>query len=214
MNRTGDAVEPGIERPDDGRRRIALRQRGEAAQIGKQQCRLDGLADIAPQGTCEHPRGAAPAKIGLQSRRQRGARGKGGERRRREARGLAEPVYFTRVNGRGPIQPSKGPSGLDPTTSSWTMPQRGFQRASAGPLRPARVPLPPPRALPATNPNASITSPLSARHSQVRRAISGCGTASVSAPPASGTPSATRSRADLRQQQVGARRLAGRIDEP
>src|SRR5215203_1098970 len=36
-----------------------------------------------------------------------------------------------------------------------------------------------------------MTAPFSARHSHVRRAMIGCGTASVSAPPASGSPSAT-----------------------
>jgi hypothetical protein len=44
---------------------------------------------------------------------------------------------------------------------------------------------------PPTKPSASITAPVSARHSQVRRVMIGCGTASVRAPPASGKPSAS-----------------------
>ena len=67
---------------------VGLRQRGEAAQIGIEQHRPDGLADFAPQRPGQHPRGAAPAEIGLEQRRQRRARGKRGERRRGEARGL------------------------------------------------------------------------------------------------------------------------------
>ena len=67
-------------------------KRREAAQIGIEQRGLDGLADIAPQRTRQHPRSAAPAEIGLERRRQRGARRERGERRRGEARGLAQPV--------------------------------------------------------------------------------------------------------------------------
>ncbi len=44
----------------------------------------------------------------------------------------------------------------------------------------------------AANPRASITSPLAARQSQVRRAIIGCGADRVRAPPASGRPSANK----------------------
>jgi hypothetical protein len=47
-------------------------------------------------------------------------------------------------------------------------------------------------------PSASITAPVSARHSQVRRAMIGCGTANVRAPPASDRPSAS-SLAELGQ---------------
>jgi hypothetical protein len=41
-----------------------------------------------------------------------------------------------------------------------------------------------------SNPSASITAPVSARQNQARRAMIGCGGESVSAPPASGKPSA------------------------
>ena len=86
----GDAVEPGVERRDDLVRRAGLRKGGEAAQVGEQERRLDGLADSAPERTSENARGAAPAEIGLERSGQRGA---GGERRKRghgEAGGLAE----------------------------------------------------------------------------------------------------------------------------
>ena len=92
MNRAGDAIEPGIERRDHGRGRMVLGQLGEAAQIGKQQRRRNGLADIAPQGPRQHPRGAAPAEIGLERRLQRAARGNRGKRRGGKARGLAQRI--------------------------------------------------------------------------------------------------------------------------
>ena len=71
---------------------VGLGQRGEAAQVGEQQRRLDGLADAAPQRTRQHARRAAPAEIGLERRGQRRARRERGERRRGEARGLAQPL--------------------------------------------------------------------------------------------------------------------------
>ncbi len=86
----GDAVEPGVERRNDLGRRRAFRQAGEAAQVGEQERRLDRLADAAPERAGKHARGAAPAEIGLERHRQRGA---GAERRKRghgEACGLAE----------------------------------------------------------------------------------------------------------------------------
>ena len=90
LDRKRNAVEPGVEGGDDRRGGIALGKRREAAQIGEEQRRLNGLADAAPQRAGQHPRSAAPSEIGLERRRQRGARGKRRERRRREARGLAE----------------------------------------------------------------------------------------------------------------------------
>src|SRR5262245_54239816 len=59
--------------------------------------------------------------------------------------------------------------------------------ASLAPLAPGAA-----GGTPGANPKASMTSPLSARHNQVRRATSGCGVSSVKAPPASGRPSAMR----------------------
>ena len=70
----------------------ALGKRGEAAQIRAEQRRPDRLADAAPQRPRKHPRRAAPAEIGLKRGGQRRARDERGERRRGEARGLAEPV--------------------------------------------------------------------------------------------------------------------------
>ena len=192
VDRAGDAVEPGIERRDDRRRGIALGQRREAAQIGIEQRRLDGLADIAPQRTRQHPRRAAPAEIGLESRRQRGARRESGERRRGEARGLAQLVGLAGRERTRPDPAERGP--VRPRSDDVLMHEAGRESGEPAPAGIVRRGLAASAAAspPATNPKASITSPLSARHSQVRRAMSGCGTASVSAPPASGRPSATR----------------------
>ena len=66
MDGAGDAIEPGIERLDDLLRRGRLRQFGEAAQVGVEQRRADGLAGLAPQPAGQHLRGAAPAEIRLQ----------------------------------------------------------------------------------------------------------------------------------------------------
>ena len=133
--RAGDAVEPGVERRDDRRRGIALGQGGEAAQIGEQQRRLDGLADAAPQGAGEHPRRAAPAEIGLERRGQRGARGQRGERRGGEARGLAEPAGLVGGERTRPDPAERGPSGLGPTASSCAgpPPRPASQRRPASP---------------------------------------------------------------------------------
>ena len=170
---------------------MAFGQGGEAAQIGKEQRCLDGLADVAPQRARQHPRSAAPAEIGLERRRQRGARGEGGERRGGEARGLAQPAGLvgrerTRPDPaeQRPVRPRPDSVFLHEPAAS---PASHRRPASSGGLAAPAAASPP-----ATNPKASITSPLSARHSQVRRAISGCGTAIVRAPPASGTPSAIK----------------------
>src|SRR6516225_9450867 len=79
-------------------------------------------------------------------------------------------------NGRVPAQPSTLSA---PTASSCDGPKPVSQ-----PL-PALIGAAPAKA------SASITPPVSARHRKVRRAMIGCGTASVSAPPASGRPSAS-----------------------
>jgi hypothetical protein len=117
VHRPGDAIEPGVE---GGNRRRGLRRLGErreAAQIGAEQRGLDGLADTAAQWTRQHPRGAAPAEIGLESRRQRGARRERGERCGGEARGLPQLVGLvgrerTRPDPaeRRPVRP--GPDGV------------------------------------------------------------------------------------------------------
>ena len=160
-------------------------KRREAAQVGEQERRLDGLADAAPQRTGQHARRAAPAEIGLERRGQRGARGQCGERRRGEARRLAQAVGLVGREGTraDPAEPRAVRRG--PTASSWTGPaaRLASQRRPASPAEPSA---PDPECAPAAKPKASITSLLSARHSQVRRAISGWGEASVSAPPASG----------------------------
>ena len=89
-----DAVEPAAERGDDGGGRLGLGQRGEAAQIGIEQHRPNGLADFAPQRPRQHARGAAPAEIGFERGRQRRARRERGERRCGEAGGLAQSIGF------------------------------------------------------------------------------------------------------------------------
>ena len=94
---------------DDRRRGIVLGKRGESAQIGEQQRRLDRLAGAAPQRTGQHPRGAPPAEIGLERRRQRGARRQCGERRRCEARRLAEAVSLVGSERTRPDPAEPGP---------------------------------------------------------------------------------------------------------
>ena len=97
-------------------------KRREAAQIGIEQRGLDGLADIAPQRRRQHPRRAAPAEIGFERRRQGGACREHRQRCGGKARGLAQLLDLVAVNGRGPIQASDGPSGLEPIVSSWISP--------------------------------------------------------------------------------------------
>ena len=94
VNGTGDAVEPGTQRGDDSRRRFGLGQRGEAAQISKEQHGANGFADLAPQRSRQHARGAAPAEIGFERRGQRRARRQRGEWRCRKARGVAQSADF------------------------------------------------------------------------------------------------------------------------
>jgi len=65
MNRTGDAIEPGIERRDDLGRRIGFRQGREVAQIRIEQRGLYGLAEIAPQRCRQHPLRTALAEISI-----------------------------------------------------------------------------------------------------------------------------------------------------
>jgi hypothetical protein len=107
VHRAGDAVEPGVEGGDDLGWRTALGERREAAQVGEQQRRLDGLAHSAPQGSSQHPRGAAAPEIGFERRIQRGSGGERGEGRGGEARGLMQP--FGVVGGeqmrRDPAEP-------------------------------------------------------------------------------------------------------------
>jgi hypothetical protein len=74
--------------------RLGLGQRGEAAQVGIEQHRPNGLADFAPQRPRQHARGAAPAEIGFQCGRQRRPRRERGERRCGEAGGLAQSICF------------------------------------------------------------------------------------------------------------------------
>ena len=146
MHRAGDAVEPCVERRDDRGRRRALGQRGEAAQVGEQERRLDGLADAAPERTGEHARGAAPAEIGLERRGQRGAGAERGERRRREARRLTQALGLVgreRARAR-PSRASARPAPARPRLHARA--RRRGPPASAGRLRPAGRPLPGPRA--------------------------------------------------------------------
>ena len=94
----------------------------------------------APERAGEHARGAAPAEIGFERRRQRRA---GAERRERghgEARRLAEAPGFGGVNGRGPTQPSLGPSAAGPIASSCTGPgpRPASQRRPDSPGWPSR----------------------------------------------------------------------------
>ncbi len=76
VNGAGDAVEPGAQRGDHHHRRIGLGQRSETAEIGKEQGGADGFADLTPQRSGQHTRGAAPAEISLEHRSQRRARRK------------------------------------------------------------------------------------------------------------------------------------------
>ena len=78
-----------------------------------------------------------------------------------------------------------GPSGAGPAIPSTTIPVPS-PTSQSRPTLPCSGPAGPRD----PKPRASITAPVSARHNQVRRAMIGCGAASVSAPPASGKPSA------------------------
>ena len=78
-----------------------------------------------------------------------------------------------------------GPSGSEPAIPSTTIPVPS-PTSQSRPTFPCSGPAGPRN----PKPMASITAPVSARHNQVRRAMIGCGAASVSAPPASGNPSA------------------------
>ncbi len=129
----------------------------------------------------QHLRRTAPAEIGLEQRCQRRPRGQGGERRRGEARHLLQQRGFRL--GEGPRgSPAEhglptGPSDVElsaagPATSSCTSPVP----SPASQSRPA-LPCSGPAGPRDPKPSASITAPVSARHSQVRRAMIGCGAA-------------------------------------
>ena len=185
VNGAGDAVEPGVERGDHRLRRNRLGQSREIAQIAKEQHRADGLACRSPQPPRQHLRRAASAEISLEQCCQRRPRRQHGERRRGETFHLRSSADSCSVSGRKIDQPSSGPSCAGPATSFCTTapPSRVSQSRPTsrcpGPAEPK-----------ASKPSASITTPVSARHSQVRLAIIGCGAASVRAPPASGKSSA------------------------
>src|SRR3546814_1723716 len=57
MHGPGDAVEPGVQRSDHCRRLRRLRERGEVAQVGREQYRADGLPGAAAQRPGLHPGG-------------------------------------------------------------------------------------------------------------------------------------------------------------
>ena len=142
--------------------------------------------------TGQHPRGAAPAEIGLERRRQRGARRQRGERRRGEARGLAQRVGLTVRERTRPDPAERRPVRL---AARRRLRARRRPQAPASQRRPASSPglaAPWPRAcrhepqrldhLPARGP----PQPGAPRDQRVRHGQS------VRAPPASGRPSATR----------------------
>ena len=190
VDRAGDAVEPGVERRDDRRGRIALGQRGEAAQIGIEQRGLDGLADVAPQAD---PPAPAPRCAGRD--RPRAPRSSVA-RAARAASGAAAKRAAWRSSS---VSSERERARPDPAQRRAVRrePDRVFVY-DAGRESSEPAPAASPCGLAARRkpfrrePKASITSPLSARQSQVRRAISGCGTARVREPPTSGRPSATR----------------------
>ena len=217
VNGAGDAVEPGVERGDHRLRRHRLRQLGEAAQIAIEQNRADGLAGLPPQPPGQHLRRAAPAEIGLEQRRERRPRGEDGERRRSKTRHLMQQRGFG--FGEGPRrQPSRAPG----------RPTLGHASASApagdillhhpvpSPASQSRPTLPcsGPAGPRDPKPSASITAPVSARHSQARRAMIGCGAASVSAPPASGKPSAISCAPSAARKRSAPGTAAGLVDQP
>ena len=96
VNCAGDAVEPSVERRNDLRRRMALGERGEIAQVRIEECGGDGLAFISPQRRGEHARRAAPAEIGFERRLQGRTLGERSDRRRRKAGRLAEVAGLAR----------------------------------------------------------------------------------------------------------------------
>src|SRR5262249_1950040 len=87
--------------------------------------------------------------------------------------------------------PSTGASAPGPAASSCTTPDA----SAASQRRPASPPEsdePPASSTAPANPKASMTAPVSARQSQVRRAMSGCGTPRGRDPPPSAPPSLLR----------------------
>jgi hypothetical protein len=178
VHRAGNAVEPGVERGDDGGGLGRLGESGEVAQIGAEQRGADRLAGATAYRAGLHPRGTAPAQIGFEQCRHRGPCAQRCQWRRGEAACLAQPVDLGGTEGAG-----SGPGQ-----------HRIIRRRSDGILMHGAKPSQPvmPGVADRTVGEAQRLDdrPGSARHSQVRREIMGCGTASVRAPPASGTPSA------------------------
>ena len=138
----------------------------------------------------QHPLRAALAEIGIQRRAQRGARGKHGKRCRGEARGLVQLLDLVCGERTRPDPAEQRP--ILPSDNVFVRPRRPRCRAASGGRHrwADRAPghLVRSRAL-------RSPSPLSARHSQVRFAISGCGTSSVRRRP----QAAHRRRADARR---------------
>jgi len=212
VDRAGDAVEPGIESRNDRRRRIAFGERREAAQIGIEQRCLDGLADIAPQWTRQHPRRTAPAEIGLESRRQRGARSDCGERRRGETRGLAQRIGLagrerTRPDPaeQGPVRPGPDDVLMDRAGREAGEPATGIVGLACRwrDREPSRHEAQGLDHLPALGP----PQPCAPRDQRMRHGQGQGATRERQA-------ILDQTRADFRQQPVGASHLAGRVDEP
>ena len=205
---TGDAVEPGVEGRDDLGGRSCFRT---SAVKPRRSANRSAASIVSPtprrKRTGQHARGAAPAEIGLERRGQRGAR----SRARRAApprsapphadgrprRGRTDAVRSIRASGR------PGPS---PTTSSCT----GPPASPASQRRPSPAePSAPNRGMRSGHESqASTTSLLSARHSQVRRAISGWGEAQRERPAGERRAILDEALAEGRQEKLGRRRLA------
>jgi hypothetical protein len=213
VNRTGDAIEPGVESREHQGGRIAFGERGEPAQIGIEQRCLDGLADVASQRSSEHPRRAAAAEIGFESRRQCGARSEDRQWRRGEARDLSQLIGLTRCELTRPDPAQRGPvrSGPDnvvvheaggdsgepaPTgVVRWACFRRCRGSSRGEPHSLDDFPI-----IGAPQPGAPgderVRNGKRQRAADERQAI------------------LDQTRAEFRQQPVGARRLAGCIDEP
>ena len=119
-----------VQRRDDRSGRMALGERREAAQIRIEERGGDRLAFVPPERRGHHPRGAAPAEIGLERRRQCGARRERSDRRRGKARGLAEVMRLVRGEGAqaAPRRGSANPVSARPRPRARGPPRR--QRAT------------------------------------------------------------------------------------
>ena len=191
----------------------AFRQRGEAAQIGEHQRRLDRLADHPAQRRRQRLRRAAAAEIGLQRRRQRCARGNGGERRGGETRD--KPQFLRRA-------PAPNAAGTDPGEPRSIRLRRRRPLRAAGPARDRKASAARLRwASPSAARGRPARTPALRWFRRDRRARARRGERSADARPrararrpAIGTPWAFQPGAEFAQEPIRAVEASGFVDQP